>query len=270
MAEHNILVIGNGYTGSRVTAHLRGRGHDVKTLDKVTGADWEMDYRVFPEDNLSVYTDVIWLAGHSSVKMCRDDPTRAVANNVTGLVNLALKLKDQKFIYASSISVHAVGGERNVYDATKRAADELIPVIYSKRFYGLRFGTVCGASEHQRWDLMVPAMWRSAKEEGVVRVSNPHNRRPLLGMTDLCRAVTAIVERGDAPAGLWDLCSVQESIASIGRTVADEVGASCGVVEGPETYSIEGDSTPFEEAFGFEFNQGVADMIREMDEKYGR
>ena len=208
-----ILIIGGtGYIGSRLYKELTYE-HEVDTVDLewfgniVNDKNCKIDFRELTEDFLSVYDVVILLAGHSSVGMCQKDMISSFNNNVTNFVNLLEKLikisdsKPLKFIYASSSSVYGskhnhisaetdnVFTPHNFYDLTKHVIDQYAKLSKSLEYYGLRFGTVNGASPTMRNDIMINAMFESAKNENVIKCSHPQNYRPILDISDLVNAI---------------------------------------------------------------------------------
>lgn len=265
--NRRIMIIGVGYVGAVVTKHLQDVGHEVSTVDILSDRDpgLRLDYRSLRIAYLKEFTDIVWLAGHSSVGQCRGDPSGAVENNVTGLAQLAGKLTTQRLIFASSVSVHA-RAQRNMYDATKRAAEEIIPVLYPYS-WGLRFGTVCGVSPQQRWDIMIPAMYRSARENGVITVTNKLCRRPLLGVWDLARAIEVVIDGEDRP-GLYDLASLQARIDTIGYLVAEALNVPLKYPDGASTYDIECQVGPFLEAYDFEYRENIASIVADLRVAY--
>jgi nucleoside-diphosphate-sugar epimerase len=90
-------------------------------------------------------------------------------------------LPSQKLIYASSSSVYGNVADgyvdetytnfiqHNQYDTTKYMID-LYAQLFNVEFYGLRFGTVNGASSHVRNDVMLNAMTHSAINAGEIKL----------------------------------------------------------------------------------------------------
>ena len=235
-----LITGGTGYIGSALYRHLTAAGHEVDTIDlewrgnNINPRNRKRDYR----DVLEFSADlVIHLAGHSGVAACVENPLGSLKNNLTGLIDLATDLGEIPLIYASSASVLSpAGGYTNMYDATKRAAEEIIPLVHSNAI-GLRFGTVCGASENMRTDLMVNAMVKSAIERGKIVMSNPTVWRPILGMKDLCRAVEAMIDNRPA-AGCYNLCSFNAFVADIANTVGEIMSVPVECVVGSQTYDF--------------------------------
>ena len=260
-----LLLIGaRGYIGTRLHAHLCAAGHRVSALDRRTddaGATASgvllRDYQTLKPAELARFRTVVWLAGHSSVKMATDEPAAAFENNVSGLLRLVDALgPTQRLIYASSASLYSgnespdhvitedVIGSRhqNAYDLSKYAFDKLVSTVAGANFCGLRFGTVCGTSPRQRHELLLNSMVRSAVRTGVVNVSNPQARRSVLAMNDL----VATIERMLAvvpETGFYNLASYSMSIGEFGAAVAGQLGARVVELPGTGTYTFSVDST---------------------------
>lgn len=228
------LVIGaQGYIGSALCQHLQPPDFIVVPIDLKAG----LDYRGMRQEIIQDFDAVIWLAGHSSVGQAKADPVGAIDNNLTGLVDLAKKLKSsQQFLYASSASVHDKSGVSNVYDATKRAAESILPFLHHN-FWALRFGTVAGPSPVMRLDTMVNAMTYSAMTKGVVGVSNHFARRPILGITDLCNGIRRILD-GKTERGFIDMASFNAQVWDVGQHIARKFKVSIETKEAVPTYDF--------------------------------
>ena len=156
-----ILIIGSkGYIGSTLVEYLQTQ-IDVDKIDVLDGQD--VDTLI----DVSKYTDIIYLAAHSGVRMCTEQPYEALINNVSKFINFTKLLNhDQKFIYMSSASVYGNTNGKcvtesepltypyNVYDFTKQVVDEYMANT-EYNYYALRLGTVNGKSPNTRNDLMI-------------------------------------------------------------------------------------------------------------------
>ena len=222
----------------------------------------------------------ILLAGHSSVKMCENDPYGAWVNNVDFFLSILRDIKPgQKFIYASSASVYD-GVERpnedcnqfnlkGMYDLTKRTIDDLAR-LSDVEFYGLRFATVNGYSSNLRTDVMLNKMVFDAKTKGEVTIQNPQLVRPILGIRDLKRAICTILKNGDW-RGIYNLASFESSVAEMANFVGDyfDVPVVTGTTDKPP-YAFGLDTKKFERTYSFEFEDTLESVVSSMSLGYER
>lgn len=280
-----VLLIGAlGYIGSRLLAHLRAAGHDVTPMDRAAAPGAGVlarDCRDLGAEELQPYGTVIWLAGHSSVKMATEAPADAFDNNVSGLLRLAQRLTPrQRLIYASSASLysgnespsHVITEEvigfqyQNAYDLSKYAFDKLISTL-DVDYCGLRFGTVCGTSARQRHELLLNSMVRSAVTTGTVQVSNPQACRSVLAMNDLVATIQAMLEVVPE-RGFYNLASYSMAIGEFGHAVAEQLGARVVEVAGTGTYTFSVNSTKICAALGRPLQTPLPALIEELAAYY--
>lgn len=275
----NILILGaEGFIGSRLKPFLEARGHIVDGFDRGYYSVFQSpssDFKYVPTSVLHIYDCVILLAAHSSVPLCEHDPVGSFRNNVENFHSLLQKVReDQKLVYISSGSVY--GKSRSCreedtlnspichYDMQKQMIDN-IASLSPKYTIGLRLGTVCGNSPNPRLELMLNSMYCDAVDTGEVRVANPTARRAILGIVDLCRAISVIVESPKAPKGVYNLASIKgEAIHNLGQAVAKEVGAGVVVLPPTLTYDFMLNTDKFEETFDFRFQDTVESIIEDL------
>jgi len=234
-----ILIIGGcGYIGSALFAYLNKK-YDVESVDlELFGnpniKNFKINFKDLNKEYLSQFTDIVLLAGHSSVKMCEENMLGSFKNNVEYFIELLLKInQNQKFIYASSSSVYG-NVNRNIvteeceeyiagsfYDLSKAEIDNYTKIFNNINYYGLRFGTVNGISPNLRKDIMINAMVNGAINNKEIRVFNPMVRRPILYIKDLCRAIETIILNDKNLKGIYNLASFNSTVDIIGRKVAE-------------------------------------------------
>lgn len=273
-----LLIGGCGYVGSALYRHLQAAGFAVDTVDlewfgnAVNPANGRRDYRGLTVDELAPYAAVVLLAAHSSVAMAGRDANAAFANNLTGFQELTMKLRrDQRFVYASSSSVYSGSGATvvdeswsrfnvsNMYDLTKYSADGIMG-ISSLNYYGLRFGTVNGASPNLRTDLMINRMVLTAAREGRIELFNPGIHRPILGLVDLCRAVEAIL-RGPSQPGIYNLSSFTTTVGQVAEAVSSCLGVEIRRGQDGKAYDFSMTSEKFAKAYDFTFVETVDSIV---------
>jgi len=285
MALPRVLILGGqGYVGSGLAVHLMASGFGVQSVDIVLRGEQgpapnrPVRYQDLTAAELAEYAAVILLAGHSTVSACATEPTAAFENNVSGFVQLVHKLGDQKFIYASSISVYVQTPERPgeesdplteavaVYDLHKQSIERYARLAYPTA-YGLRFGTVCGPSPNLRAELLLNGLVRSAVCRGRVEVANPHAHRPILGIGDLSRAVETILTQS-VPPGCYNLASDNVQIGELGERVARRFQVPLVSVAGSTPYDIRVSTARFRQATQFEFQDTVESLTNDLTAHY--
>ena len=284
----NILLIGgNGYIGSKLQEVLEVDVVDTNWFnDKNNGED----FKDLTSKHYDDYDTVILLAGHSSVKMSEGNLNSCFNNNVRNFIDLIEKLDGQRLIYASSSSVYgSVGGKTvnekyygfepyNQYDISKHTAD-----LYAQKsdveYYGLRFGTVNGCSPVLRTDVMINAMVSSALRDGHIKLYIKDTMRPILGINDLCRAITSIVEFDEDKRGLYNLASFNKTAEQIAYEVADVMGVEVKEYEADPTqvknvksqtkaYNFSISTLKFRKEFKFKFQDTVESLATDLKENW--
>lgn len=283
----NVLVIGGaGYVGSRLRQVLR-QDYTVDSVDccwyNHDSTSRRIDYHDLTKHDLEPYDVVVLLAGNSSVATCVGPIDSPWLNNVTNFADLVNKLSDrQTLIYASSASVYgnSLPGQRhneniklfmpvNNYDITKYTLDlqAQIAINQGRKVIGLRFGTVNGWAPNLRADVMINAMYWTAVSYGKINITNGHINRALLGIEDLCRAVTQCIEQ--PTAGIYNLASFNTTVAEIAQAVSDKLDVPV-VDHGtkPGGYDFGLDTTLFEKTYNFTFTETPATIIDSLDARF--
>ena len=282
-----LLIGGNGYIGSRLQQSL-----DVDVVDTNWFNDEGSgeDFKDLTSKHYDDYDTVILLAGHSSVKMSEGNLNSCFNNNVRNFIDLIEKLDGQRLIYASSSSVYgSVGGKTvnekyygfepyNQYDISKHTAD-----LYAQKsaveYYGLRFGTVNGCSPVLRTDVMINAMVSSALRDGHIKLYIKDTMRPILGINDLCRSITFIVESDEDKRGLYNLASFNKTAEQIAYEVADVMGVEVKEYEADPTqvknvksqtkaYNFSISTLKFRKEFKFKFQDTVESLTKDLKENW--
>jgi nucleoside-diphosphate-sugar epimerase len=285
MGSPAVLVLGGqGYVGSAVVTYLQAAGARVASVDlglrgtPVAGPGRRGPYQDLTAAELADYDGILLLAGHSSVAACDQDPAASFANNVAGFAALVHKLRGQKFLFASSISVHVNTNGREAvetdplpepvwcYDFHKQTIERYALLVYPHS-YALRFGTVCGPAPNLRRDLLLNSLVWSALHQGRVEVANRAAHRPLLGIHDLCRAIARILA-GDVPPGCYHLASVNAQIGAVAAYVAERFGVPCREVEQPTRYDLRAATGKFRAAAGLEFHDDVPGLTDALQAHY--
>lgn len=217
----------------------------------------------------------IWVGWPSSVKGANRAP-QATWDSVHSFCKIVDKLQPhERLIYASSCSVYdAIPGDqdedcntfnlKNWYDFAKRTMDSYA-LLSGKHIYGLRFATVNGWSPVLRVDVMLNKMVKDAKDTGRVTVSNPQLTRPVLGMSDLVRAVETVVNCKDDRRGIYNLASFARSVEEYGKLVSDKYEAELVVHEGQPAYAWGVNTDKFVSTYGFEFKDTPESVLESLE-----
>lgn len=282
----NVLILGgNGYIGSRLRQVL-GERYSVTSNDicwyKHDADSDRKDYQRYTREELAAYDVVVVLAGHSSVKSCAGEIRSPWLNNVTNFTQLLEKLDGQTVIYASSASVYGNGkpGQRHVekhlnfmpvnnYDITKYVLDQhaSLAIQQGKPVIGLRFGTVNGWAPNLRVDVMINAMYDTAKHGLGIKVANRHINRAILGIEDLCRAIESCIERPQA--GIYNLASFSLTVGEIAEVVSKKLDiAITDQGNTANAYDFSLNTELFEQTYDFTFTETPASIVDRLVERY--
>lgn len=227
-----VLLTGiEGYIGSLLGPMLANRGYDVVGLDTGYYRDgWlysdgdaaalfprilQKDLRRVAPADLDGIDAVIHLAELSNDPLGANKPEITYAINHAGSVRLATMAKERgisRFIYTSSCSVYGIGDGGILDEASQvnpqtayakckalveRDVSKLADRAFSPTF--LRNATAYGASPRMRFDIVLNNLsalaWTTRR---IAMTSDGTPWRPLVHVTDICRAVIAVLE---APEG---------------------------------------------------------------------
>jgi nucleoside-diphosphate-sugar epimerase len=83
----------------------------------------------------------------------------------------------------------------------------------------LRKGTVSGYSPRMRFDLLVNTMFKTAMQEGVIRVTNPAIWRPFLSIEDATMAYTRAIEANESVSGIFNIASGNHTVGEVADLV---------------------------------------------------
>jgi nucleoside-diphosphate-sugar epimerase len=279
----SVLVIGgNGYIGSRLVYDLQSMYHldivDVCWFGKNLVDGFQEDYKNLTKEYLSKFDTIILLAGHSSVKMCNGTINSSWNNNVLNFINLVEKLdKEQTLIYASSGSLYGVNDKIqteddvikfnpiNSYDLTKYSLDLNAHKFINQgyKIIGLRFGTVNGWSPHIREELMINSMTKNSIEHNQLLVNNIQINRPILGISDLTRAVVSIVD--NPKNGIYNLASFCDNVDNISQTISNITGSKIKyTADTANNYDFNFSVYKFEQTYNFKFQDSTTSLVNEI------
>ena len=281
-----LLIGGNGYLGCRIYEYLLNKKYDVTNLDLgwfgiVYPETIQKDYRDLTKEELSKYTHIILLAGHSSVSMCGGELTSCFNNNVFNFTNLLNKIDDnQTLIYSSTLAVYGnnpklvteedpIKKALNVYDYTKIARENIANFYPNKKLMGLRFGSVSGFSPNFRNENLLNALTLSSINQQPLTISNGDAYRSVLGLNDLCCAIDKIIEVDIIKNKIYNLTSISDKIINFGYEVKRLKDSELIVNESFKTdYSFNCSAELFEKDYNFKFGDTIESIYNDIITNY--
>ena len=282
MVKKVLIIGGNGYIGSRLYSHLVNLGYNVTNIDLgwfgITHTDAiQKDYRDLTKEELSEYTHIILLAGHSSVSMCGGELTSCFNNNVYNFANLLDKIDDnQTLIYSSTLAVYGnnpklvteedpIKKALNVYDYTKIARENIADLYPNKKLVGLRFGSVSGFSSNFRNENLLNSLTMSSVNKLPLTISNGDAYRSVLGLNDLCRAIDKIIEVDVIKNKIYNLTSISDKIINFGYEVKRLTDSELIVNDSFKTdYSFNCSAELFEKDYNFKFGDTIESIYNDI------
>jgi nucleoside-diphosphate-sugar epimerase len=214
--------------------------------------------------------------------MCKESLIPCFENNVANFVRLIEKLTDnQVLLYASSAAVY--GNNKNLvdescpltggisyYDYTKICNDNIVDLYPTKKIIGLRFGSIGGFSKNFRGENLMNSLSMSSLKTHRISVTNPDNYRSVLGMNDLCRAFSAILEAENIKNRVYNVTSINSKIIEFAQAIQKITNCELIVNDAfPTNYSFNCNNSLFKKDFAFEFEDNIesiyADIVNNVD-----
>lgn len=252
------LVVGNGFVGSAIAAHLRGAGHEVVVASRRRPAAgtvrWSeldvRDGRRCAEVAAEVRPElVVFVHGPSDVTWCEEHPDEALAAHTAAVANLADAAPAARAVFISTDNVfdgvvslgdkstvsaapgsdeHRVPAPANAYGRAKLAAERLV----SQRF---RSTTVLRVSLVYGWEPENSAKWLNffascahrLRRGEVVEAPDDQWTTPVL-VDDVAGVTATMAATGPELMHLGGPERV--SRAAWARLIAAELGADPGLV----------------------------------------
>jgi nucleoside-diphosphate-sugar epimerase len=292
-----ILVIGGaGYIGSALVPRLLDRGYHVDVVDLLWFGNHlapevsvqQRDANTLVEEDLHGYDQVIFLGGLSNDPMAEFSPSRNFHENGATppyIAWLAKRAGVKRMIYGGTCSVYGYtvnelyDEEREVrshypYGLSKLIGEHGILQLNDETFSTICFrqGTVSGFSPRMRFDLIVNTMFRTAAQDGLIRVNNPSIWRPVLSIRD---AVTAYVRAVEAPyeiSGVFNISSGNFTVGEVADFVFEGVRQHLGIKPRVEILNVQDfrnykvSTQKAADVLSFKSQFSVADIVRELCE----
>ncbi len=220
-----VLVTGGaGYVGSVLVPQLLKQEHVVRVVDSLYFGKKHLreieskidlvkgDIRTISPRMLKGMEAVIHLAALSNDPMCNLSPSLTYQVNTEATMRLARLAKAsgvRRFVFASSCAVYRHAWKdkslyqesdpvapQEHYTRSKHLAEQVILQLTDPEFavVVLRKGTVVGYSPRQRFDLVVNTMIKTALAEGVIRVFDGSQYRPVVDVKDVAKVYVRLLQ----------------------------------------------------------------------------
>tara|TARA_B110000444_G_C18751633_1_gene553071 strand:+ start:165 stop:1112 length:948 start_codon:yes stop_codon:yes gene_type:complete len=291
-----ILITGAcGYQGTKLIPLLLSKKHKVTAID----TQW-FGNKLKKNKNLKNYKKNILDIKKNDVKeidviihlaSIANDPMGDLNKNLTWevsclgtmqLLELAVKNKVKKFIYASSASVYGVKKEKKVietlslkpistYNKAKMIAEKTI-LSYSNKIDVtiVRPATVCGVSPRMRFDLSVNMMAYQAIKNKKMTVFGGQQTRPNIHIDDLLDLYQFFLKKNKKFNGIFNAGFENLKIIEIAKKVKKIIPAEIKIFKNNidiRDYRLDSSKLL---SLGFKPKKNVGDAIREIKEHYGK
>ena len=291
-----ILITGAcGYQGTKLIPLLLSKKHKVTAID----TQW-FGNKLKKNKNLKNYKKNILDIKKNDLKeidviihlaSIANDPMGDLNKNLTWevsclgtmqLLELAVKNKVKKFIYASSASVYGVKKEKKVietlslkpistYNKAKMIAEKTILSYSSKIDVTIvRPATVCGVSPRMRFDLSVNMMAYQAIKNKKMTVFGGQQTRPNIHIDDLLDLYQFFLKKNRKFNGIFNAGFENLKIIEIAKKVKKIIPAEIKIFKNNidiRDYRLDSSKLL---SLGFKPKKNVGDAIREIKEHYGK
>ena len=287
----NILITGgSGYKGSVLIPKLLKQNHTIYNVDTNWFGNFlpkhknlfniKKDIRYFHFDIKKKIHAIIHLASIANDPMSDLDPNLSWEISLLGtkkLIEMAIKKKIKRFIYASSGSVYGVKNELHVhedlelepislYNKVKMTTERLI-LSYKNdiELFIVRPATVCGYSPRMRYDLTVNALSYSALKNGKIFVYGGRQIRPNIHIQDITDLYIFLLNTHKKNCSTYNAGFENFSIVEIAKKVQNIIPAKIKIINSKsDLRSYRLDSSKLEK-IGFKQSKGICDAINELN-----
>ena len=299
----NILVTGGaGYIGSGLLLKLSEEFPEatITSIDNLARGDYryvdclknDKHYRLLvgdikkkPDLRKAITQDtdmILHLAAMSGVKLCRQQPRKAVNTNFYGtylLLEEAVNHNVERFIFTSSAAVYGTPQHQpitekhplnpiNLYGVTKVAAEKLANSCHTTHGLTttiLRLSNVYGLSTYSRWETVIPRfVWQAVNGQPLTIRADGKQQRDFVHVSDVIDAVIRCLKASkQAIAGeTFNIGGENLSVNQIAEIVTQETQQQLG----KETSKI---FTPLEpnEVYTLEFKYSYKKASQKIDYK---
>ena len=234
---------GLGFLGSHLADELIKQNHSVTILDKVSPISKlnkkikfiKADLLNKKKTELAVRNqDIIFhYGGLSGIDESMVNPLKTTEYNIIGtirLLDLCLKYKIKRFIFASTVYVNSEQG--SFYKSSKRAAEDFIEEYkkkYNLEFTILRFGTVYGlrASKENSIDKIIDV---ALKKKKIIYKGNKKNIREYVNVKDAAKIALKTMNKKYANKYVQITGNKKTSVVKALKIVKKELGFNSKIV----------------------------------------
>ncbi len=288
---------GAGYVGCPLTTYLLNKGHCVTVLDLMIYGENLLP----PKKNLKVIKGDIrdqdllkdLLPGHDvliHLACISNDPSFELNPDLgksinldcfEPLVDISIKSKIKKFIFASSSSVYGIKKINNVdencnlepltdYSLFKAKCEDILKTHSSKNFCTsiLRPATVCGYSVRQRLDVVVNILTNLAFHKRKISVFGGNQLRPNIHIKDMIRAYDLIINTDDKIVNneIFNIGFENKTVSKIAENVKTIIGEDVKLefVKSDDNRSYHISSNKLQKKLNFNFKYSISDAIKDL------
>ena len=285
-----ILVTGgSGYKGAVLIPKLLKKGHKVINIDKQWFGlnlknnknlkNFRLDVLDIKDKHMKNVDAVIHLASIANDPMAELDKNLSWETSALGtkiLMDLAIKHRVKRIIYASSGSVYGIKKERKVheglslkpislYNKVKMVTERLILSYKNKiDIFIIRPATVCGYSPRMRLDVTVNILTYSSIVKNKITVFGGKQIRPNIHIDDITDLYLFFLKCKKKLSGIYNAGFENSSINKIAKLVQKHTGSKIEYFKNnndPRSYRQ--DSSKFLR-IGFKPKKNIEDAIKEL------
>ena len=298
----NILITGGGgYIGTNLVQNLLEDGYQVRVIDTFWFGNYlkknknlkilKKDMRDIVEKDVEKIDCILHLASIANDPAAELDANLTWDVNVLAtyrLINIAIKKRVKKFIFASSGSVYGIKKEKKVtenlalepvseYNKSKMIGERIL--LSYKKYIDLvilRPATVCGYSPSMRLDVAVNALTFGALKNKQIKVFGGKQIRPNLHMADMIKAYKFFINRKlkknkTNDQTIFNVGFENISILNIAKTINKIIEAKSKILvqksNDPRSYRQNSDRLL---KLGFKKDKSINVAIKEIEEQFYR
>ena len=265
-----ILVAGGcGYQGSVLIPKLLKLDYKVISVDTKWFGDFLPKHKnllnikcninnieKIPMKNVQVIIHLASIANDTMSELDKNLSWETSALGTMKLINLAIKNRVKKIIYASSGSVYGIKKEKNVieesilkpislYNQVKTITERVLLSFKDKiNIVIVRPGTVCGYSPRMRYDLTVNALCYSALTKKKIKVFGGKQIRPNIHIDDLTDLYIWLIKLKNKKELILNAGFENLSIINIAKTISKLIKSKILIIKDktdPRSYRMNSD-----------------------------